>query len=98
MAAGGGELKRVAVEARLEVIPAIGERRPRQRPRSGEAAQEIVGQVELEVQARQEIMVGIGRTDRLRDAAAGARPQIGLASRPEKNGRAGGRDRVGAYV
>src|SRR3546814_1405655 len=67
IAAGGGELKRVAVEARLEVIPAIGERRPRQRPRSGEAEQEIVGQVELEVQARREIMEGIGRTDRLRD-------------------------------
>src|SRR3546814_13177564 len=45
IAAGGGELKRVAVEARQEVIPANGERRPRQRPRYGEAEQEIVGQI-----------------------------------------------------
>src|SRR3546814_11052088 len=44
IAAGGGELKRVAVEARLAVIPAIRQRRPPQRPVSGERARAIVGQ------------------------------------------------------
>src|SRR3546814_19247699 len=82
IAAGGGELKRVAVEARLEVIPAIGERRPRQRPRSGAAEQDIVGQVELEVQARQVNIVGIGRNYRLRAAAARKRLHIVIALLP----------------
>src|SRR3546814_20487279 len=43
IAAGGGELKRVAVEARLEVIPANGERRPRQRTRSGDRKSVVWG-------------------------------------------------------
>src|SRR3546814_18919876 len=67
----------------MEGIREKGERREGKSTGWGEAEEEIVGQVELEGQARQERMGGPGGTDRLRDAVAGERLQIGIAFRPE---------------